>query len=175
MNKCLCGCGVSVKNRFVTGHWLRVIDQTGDKNNQSKKKGDKSRQWKGGIRKNREGYISVYKPEHPFCDINKCVKQHRLIYENYVSIVLDEHVFIPKGYDIHHINGIKDDNRLINLELLSSSEHTILHNKVDTSNRVCLLCGSDKTRVNKKGIKHWSKYKDGYICDKCYSAQYRRR
>lgn len=31
---------------------------------------------------------------------------------------------IPKGYDIHHINERKYDNRIENLECLPKSEHT---------------------------------------------------
>lgn len=42
---------------------------------------------------------------------------HRYVWEN-------ERYKIPKGFDIHHINGIKSDNRIENLECLSKSEHT---------------------------------------------------
>lgn len=38
---------------------------------------------------------------------------------------------IPNGHEIHHINGVRDDNRVKNLMCLSKSEHTRLHWKTD--------------------------------------------
>lgn len=46
---------------------------------------------------------------------------HRLIYENV-------HGEIPKGYVIHHKNGDKTDNCILNLEALPASEHSSIHN-----------------------------------------------
>ena len=48
-----------------------------------------------------------------------CTRIHRIVYENFVGK-------INKGEEVHHINGIKCDNRLENLILLSSKEHRII-------------------------------------------------
>jgi len=34
---------------------------------------------------------------------------------------------IPKGFEIHHIDGDKDNNNISNLEILSASEHQKKH------------------------------------------------
>lgn len=44
---------------------------------------------------------------------------HRVVWEFYNES-------IPKGYDIHHINHDKTDNRIENLEIYSKSEHAKL-------------------------------------------------
>lgn len=45
---------------------------------------------------------------------------HRLVYEAWIGN-------IPNGYDIDHINGIKTDNRVSNLRIVSRSEN-LKHN-----------------------------------------------
>lgn len=67
---------------------------------------------------NTQGYILVWSPDHPHADNHKRVREHRLVMEKHLGRYL-----LPKE-DIHHKNGIKTDNQLKNLELLSSrSEH----------------------------------------------------
>jgi hypothetical protein len=51
---------------------------------------------------------------------NKHIRLHRLIWEQY-------NCKIPEGYDIHHINGNKLDNRIENLQMIRHNEHTRLH------------------------------------------------
>lgn len=48
---------------------------------------------------------------------NDRILMHRYVWEFYNGK-------IPKGYDIHHLNNQKHDNRIDNLECLSKSEHT---------------------------------------------------
>lgn len=50
------------------------------------------------------------------------VKQHRYIMERHLGRKL-----LPDE-DIHHINGVKDDNRITNLQVLNHSDHTTLTN-----------------------------------------------
>lgn len=74
--------------------------------------GPDDRHWRGG-RNIANGYIRLWRPDHPSARHKKkpYVMEHRLVMEEHLGRFLkrDEHV--------HHLNGIKDDNRLENLEL----------------------------------------------------------
>lgn len=53
--------------------------------------------------------------------VGVCKKMHILVYETFVGEV-------PNGYDVHHINHNRQDNRIENLCLVEHSKHTKLHN-----------------------------------------------
>lgn len=86
--------------------------------------GENHGQWKGGRYKSSSGYIWVLVPGHPFGKDYGYVREHRLVMEKHLGRYL-----LPTEI-IHHINEIKDDNRIENLMLLSSKgEHSYLHGK----------------------------------------------
>lgn len=61
------------------------------------------------------GYKRIHRPLHPNADRDGYILEHRLIMEEYL------HCYLEREWDIHHLNQIRDDNRLENLELFTSS------------------------------------------------------
>lgn len=85
------------------------------------KKGQISRekhpQWKGGVHKLTNGYLVENCPGHPRAYRNE-VYQHILVAEKKLGRYLN------KGEVVHHLNGIKDDNREENIVVcVNNSEH----------------------------------------------------
>lgn len=75
----------------------------------------------GHRKKRRDGYISVYYPTHPKASKSGYVMEHRLIIEKHIGRLLNDDEVV------HHINHIKSDNRLNNLQLMTFKEHAALH------------------------------------------------
>ena len=79
--------------------------------------GKKNPNWKGGRIYDKDGYILIYSPTHINKNGTGDVREHRLKIEKKIGRLLN------KGEVVHHINGIKDDNRMQNLKLFSKREH----------------------------------------------------
>lgn len=77
------------------------------------REGEKSGAWKGGRFVNSTGYVTIYNPEYP----RKHVLEHRLVMEKRLGRHLNPWEIV------HHINGIKTDNRIENLGLLTRKKH----------------------------------------------------
>lgn len=105
---------------------VKRSDETRKRISDAKKKYRKRNDYEfGGHEKLRtDGYISVFVPNHPTATKDGFVLKHRLVMEQHLGRLLE------KGEDVHHINGIRNDNRIENLQILSHSDHTRLHWKL---------------------------------------------
>lgn len=92
-------CGKTYRRKYIVGHPHRKSDLGCGKSKQ-------------------HGYILIYKPEYHGASPNGYVKEHRLLYEKHFDCCL-----LP-WTEIHHKNGIRDDNRIENLELHTKASHT---------------------------------------------------
>lgn len=86
-------------------------------NNAIKKFGGEQNRWKGGKARIASGYVMILLSRNP----RKYVFEHRHIMEQLLKRSLTTHEVV------HHKNGIRDDNRLENLELMTRAQHCALH------------------------------------------------
>lgn len=64
------------------------------------------------------GYVFIYKPSHPRTKPgNRYVREHILVWEETHGKLL------PKGWLVHHLNGIRNDNRPENLLGMLKKDH----------------------------------------------------
>ncbi len=63
------------------------------------------------------GYYKLYNPSHPSAFSDGSVYEHKLVWEEYNQKPL------PKGWAVHHINGIRGDNRPENLAAMPQGKH----------------------------------------------------
>lgn len=88
-------------------------------------KGKNNPRWKGGQYISKDRYIYILKPSHPFAKKNGYVKRCNLVIEKHLGRYLK-----PKEI-AHHINGIRDDDRIKNLQLFPNRKsHTGFHSKI---------------------------------------------
>ena len=80
------------------------------------KHGDKNPQWKGG-KINVDGYIKIITPFKDRFGKPRYKFEHRAVMEQFIERPLESHEAV------HHKNGIKTDNRIENLELMTSLIH----------------------------------------------------
>jgi len=84
---------------------------------------EKHPNWKGGKRM-AHGYLTILMPNHPRAVKNGYVKNCYLIMEKHLGRFLKPNEFI------HHINHIRNDDRLENLQLVNRSSHCKIENPI---------------------------------------------
>jgi transposase-like protein len=90
----------------------------------------KKRLWERGIQTDTfhkgykvkdSGYVCILSPSHPRADKVGYVPEHTLVMEKRIGRYLKENEVV------HHINGIKGDNRIENLKLMTVFQHKCMH------------------------------------------------
>jgi HNH endonuclease len=86
------------------------------------RRGAASHAWKGG-RKKQHGYVKVLVGrEHPMSDHHGYVLEHRLVMAQHLGRML------TREEVVHHVNEVRDDNRIENLMLFATdAEHRAHH------------------------------------------------
>lgn len=74
--------------------------------------------WKGGKVLHKAGYVMVHAPAHPRAQKRPYVFEHILVMENVLGRYLEPYE------NVHHRNGVRDDNRPENLELWTRPQPT---------------------------------------------------
>lgn len=128
---CKCGCGKITKTVWCPGH--NIIERKDfymknfEKFNKTQKRENHPR-WNKGLygcnKLKRDGYIYVYRPNHPNATKQGQITLHRLIMEKYIKR------FLLSSEIVHHIDGNRENNKIGNLQLLKNlKEHNKIHNQ----------------------------------------------
>lgn len=117
---------------------LGILRQTiylGENNPNYGNRGENNPIWRHDERISVYGYKLVRMPDHPLCNVDGFVFEHRLIAEKYLlteenSIYINGKPYLKREYSVHHIDGNKLNNSVDNLIVLTNSEHMKLHAKL---------------------------------------------
>ena len=77
-------------------------------------------------------YLYAIVLDHPKRTANNYVLYHRAVMENFLGRLLQKHEVV------HHIDGNKHNNDILNLELMHNSEHSKHHAKRGRNIIVCI-------------------------------------
>lgn len=86
--------------------------------------------WSGGRRMDVNGYILIYKPDHPHCQIRGYIFEHRLVMEKKIGRYLDQEEIVHHKGIKYPMNDVRNKSHNIekNLELISKKQHSLIHN-----------------------------------------------
>lgn len=93
------------------------------------------------------------------------VLEHHLVWWQHTGVV------VPSDRVVHHVNGIKSDNRFENLELKEWSQHAKDHKpKEPDKNPVCHWCGATLVRLARDVRTKNTKGQHRFFCSSSHAA-----
>ena len=75
----------------------------------------------GFLKHRADGYISAFVPDHPNATADGMVMLHTIVMERHIGRYLNPDEVV------HHVNHIRNDNRLENLILMKKHDHMSMH------------------------------------------------
>lgn len=164
MKLCECGADLSLekpywkRNICSTCHWKKYYAdecKCGKLKNKKSKvckdcqlageyTGELSPTWTGGRTKHKKGYVEVSAID-PATGERKYALEHRYVMQQHLGRPLE------RFETVHHKNGIKDDNRIENLELWSSLPQPSgqrVSDLIEYANHIRALYGEDPAAYN---------------------------
>lgn len=136
MKLCECGCGLPAPiatktdnsrgyvkgepRRYILGHRKHTAE-TKQRMSETRR-GDQHARWQGGRRIREDGYVLLSCKGNPNADAQGKALEHRVVMSDRIGRPLSpaEHV--------HHVNGVRDDNRPENLWLFpNAGAHRVWH------------------------------------------------
>lgn len=103
--------------------------------------GKQGRNFKIGKYKTVQGYVLIYKPKRLTSNIRGYTPEHRYAMEKYLERYLK-----PKEV-VHHINGIKTDNRIENLLLFPNRKAHLNSKHFNKKTFICKFCRKNQRSV----------------------------
>lgn len=97
-------------------HLMTAVASTCNKCRLEANKGANHNSWVSGSTYTNDGYVLLYMPDHPRAQNGRYVREHVYVMEGIMGRPLEPHE------NVHHVNGVRDDNRPENLELWSTSQ-----------------------------------------------------
>ena len=77
----------------------------------------------GHTKRHNKGYVVVYAPKHPNAHADGYVMLHTVLMERAIGR------YLTSDEVVHHVNHVRDDNRIENLRLMDKHEHRSMHMK----------------------------------------------
>lgn len=162
---CKCGCGGKTPLRqrgnsrlgHIKGEPCDYIGNHGVRANL--KKGENHHKWNGG-RKISNGYVLIWKKDHPRADYHGYVPEHILVAETMNGGPL------PEGAEVHHKDRNRSNNLTDNLIIFRNhAEHMEIHSREralkecgNPDYRKCAFCGEWDSPENMVRNKNQSSY-----------------